>query len=137
MGSRSSRGPAGPGRTPHAFPTPVVPAILPVMNPYFTKEHNELRERVHAFALSDIAPVARELDEQSRFPWENVKKMADMGLFGVNVPKEYGGQGLDVVSYMSVIEELAGGDGSHSITISAHSTLGLSPILNFGTEAQK
>jgi butyryl-CoA dehydrogenase len=107
------------------------------MNPYFTKAHNELRERIHAFALSDIAPVARELDEQSRFPWENVRKMADMGLFGVNVPKEYGGQGLDVVSYMSVIEQLARVDASHSITISAHSTLGLSPILNFGTEAQK
>ena len=107
------------------------------MSPYFTKEHTELRERVRSFALTEIAPVARELDEKSRFPWENVRKMADMGLFGVNVPKEYGGQGLDVVSYMSVIEELARVDASHSITISAHSTLGLSPILNFGTEQQK
>lgn len=107
------------------------------MSPYFTKTHNELRERVRSFALSEIAPVARELDEHSRFPWENVRKMADMGLFGVNVPKEYGGQGLDVVSYMCVIEELARVDASHSITISAHSTLGLSPILNFGTEEQK
>jgi butyryl-CoA dehydrogenase len=107
------------------------------MNPYFTKAHTELRERVRSFALTEIAPVARELDEQSRFPWENVRKMADMGLFGVNVPKEYGGQGLDVVSYMSVIEELARVDASHSITISAHSTLGLSPILNFGTDEQK
>jgi butyryl-CoA dehydrogenase len=107
------------------------------MDPYFTKDHTELRERVRSFALTEIAPVARELDEQSRFPWENVRKMADMGLFGINVPKEYGGQGLDVVSYMSVIEELARVDASHSITISAHSTLGLSPILNFGTDTQK
>ncbi len=92
---------------------------------------------VHAFALAEIAPVARDLDENSRFPWENVRKMADLGLFGVNVPKEYGGQGLDTVSYISVIEQLARVDASHSITISAHCTLGLSPILSFGTNEQK
>ena len=107
------------------------------MNPYFTQAHLDLRERVHAFALAEVAPIARQYDAESRFPWENVRKMADMGLFGVNVPKEYGGQGLDTVSYISVIEELARVDASHSITISAHCTLGMSPILNFGTEAQK
>ncbi|MEO5510245.1 MAG: acyl-CoA dehydrogenase family protein, partial [Longimicrobiales bacterium] len=93
------------------------------MSAYFTKAHNELRERIHDFATTEIAPVARELDETSRFPWDNVRKMADMGLFGVNVPKEYGGQGLDTISYISVIEQLARVDASHSITISAHSTL--------------
>ena len=77
------------------------------------------------------------LDADSLHPLENVRKMADMGLFGVNVPKQYGGQGLDTVSYISVIEQLARVDASHSITISAHGTLGLSPILNFGTADQK
>jgi butyryl-CoA dehydrogenase len=107
------------------------------MNPYFTNAHLDFREQVHAFALAEIAPVARELDENSRFPWGNVRKMADLGLLGINVPKDYGGQGLDTVSYISAIEQVARVDASHAITISAHSTLGLSPILNFGTEAQK
>jgi alkylation response protein AidB-like acyl-CoA dehydrogenase len=83
------------------------------MSPFFTKEHNELREDVHSFALKEIAPVAREFDQQSRFPWENVRKMADMGLFGVNVPTEYGGQGKDFICFISVFEQLAGVDASH------------------------
>ncbi len=101
------------------------------------REHAELREEVRAFAEAEIAPVAAELDEQSRFPWENVRKMADRGYFGVNVPEEYGGQGRDYTSYILVIEELARVDASHAITISAHSTLATSPILNFGSEDQK
>jgi alkylation response protein AidB-like acyl-CoA dehydrogenase len=107
------------------------------MELYFNKEHEDLRRRVREFAERDIAPVATQLDAESRFPWENVKKMADMGLFGVNVPQEYGGLGLDYISYILVIEELARVDASHSITISAHSTLGSSPILAFGSEEQK
>jgi butyryl-CoA dehydrogenase len=107
------------------------------MEPYFTEQHEALRQRVREFARAEIAPVARTLDEQSRFPWENARKMADMGLFGVNVPERYGGLGLDYISYMLVIEELARIDVSHSLTVSAHSTLGTSPILNFGSDAQK
>ncbi|HUP89474.1 MAG TPA: acyl-CoA dehydrogenase family protein, partial [Longimicrobiales bacterium] len=107
------------------------------MELYFTKEHEALRRQVREFAEAEIAPVASQYDVASKFPWENVRKMADMGLFGVNVPQEYGGLGLDVISYISVIEELARVDASHSITISAHSTLGSSPILSFGSEEQK
>jgi alkylation response protein AidB-like acyl-CoA dehydrogenase len=107
------------------------------MSQYFGESHEKLRSKVREFAETEIGPVARAADEESRFPWETVRKMADMGLFGVNVPREYGGQGLDYISYIMVIEEMARIDASHSITISAHSTLGLSPILNFGTEAQK
>ncbi len=107
------------------------------MNPYLNEEHERLRAEVREFAESEIAPVARELDEESRFPWENVRKMADLGYFGMNVPEAYGGQGRDYLSYLLVIEELARVDASHAITISAHSTLGMSPILNFGTEEQK
>jgi len=107
------------------------------MLPYFTQEHEALRRKVRDFAEAEIAPVARDHDENSRFPWENVRRMADLGLFGVNVPREYGGMGLDYISYMIVIEELARIDVSHSITISAHSTLGTSPILAFGTPSQK
>ncbi|MBR9990351.1 MAG: acyl-CoA dehydrogenase family protein [Gemmatimonadetes bacterium] len=107
------------------------------MDPYLNDEHIALRREVREFAETDVAPVARELDEQSRFPWENVRAMADRGWFGANVPKQYGGLGLDTLSYMLIIEELARVDASHSITISAHNTLGTSPILNFGSEDQK
>jgi butyryl-CoA dehydrogenase len=107
------------------------------MELYFKPEHEALRRRVREFAEAEIAPVATQHDAESRFPWENVRKMADMGLFGVNVPKELGGLGLDVISYILVIEELARVDASHSITISAHSTLGSSPILAFGSQEQK
>jgi butyryl-CoA dehydrogenase len=107
------------------------------MHPWFTKTHEQLRSRIREFARSEIAPVAAALDAEGRFPWENVRKLADAGLFGVAVPPEYGGLGLDYTSYILVIEELACVDASHAITVSAHSTLGASPILNFGTEEQK
>ncbi|MBI4408099.1 MAG: acyl-CoA dehydrogenase family protein [Gemmatimonadetes bacterium] len=107
------------------------------MDRYLEPSHEQLRAQVREFAEGEIAPVARELDETGRFPWENVKKMGELGLFGVNVPQHYGGLGLDYLSYILVIEELARVDGSHAITVSAHSTLGTSPILSFGSEAQK
>jgi alkylation response protein AidB-like acyl-CoA dehydrogenase len=107
------------------------------MTSYLTERHEALRQQVREFAESEIAPIATEFDRDSHFPWENVRKMSDMGFFGVNVPESLGGMGLDTLSYMLVIEELARVDASHSITISAHSTLGLSPILSFGTQAQK
>jgi alkylation response protein AidB-like acyl-CoA dehydrogenase len=108
-----------------------------LMHRYLTADHVALRERVRRFGQEAIAPVARELDETGAFPWENVRTMADMGLFGVPVPKELGGLGLDYLSYILVIEELAKFDASHSITVSAHTTLGLSPILTFGSDAQR
>jgi alkylation response protein AidB-like acyl-CoA dehydrogenase len=107
------------------------------MDRYLTDDHVALRERVNRFGREAIAPVARELDETGDFPWENVKLMADMGLFGVPVPEALGGMGLDYLSYIVVVEELAKFDASHAITVSAHTTLGLSPILSFGTEEQK
>ena len=107
------------------------------MDPYLNDEHIALRREVREFAETEIAPIARELDEESRFPWETVSAMADRGWFGANVPEQYGGLGLDTLGYMLIIEELARVDASHSITISAHNTLGTSPILNFGTEEQK
>ena len=111
--------------------------IHPLMDRYLTEEHVALRTRVNEFAREAIEPVARELDETGEFPWENVKSMADMGLFGVPVPKSLGGMGHDYLSYILVIEELAKFDASHSITVSAHTTLGMSPILSFGSEEQK
>ena len=107
------------------------------MEPFLREDHLALRERVRRFALDAIVPVATELDESCTFPWENVKAMADMGLLGVPVPERYGGLGLDYVSYVLVVQELAKFDASHAITVSAHTTLGSSPILSFGTEEQR
>ncbi len=92
---------------------------------------------MRGFALEAIAPVARELDETGRFPWDNVKAMAERGWFGIPVPRELSGMGLDYLSYALVVEELARHDASHAITVSAHTTLGTSPILAFGSDAQK
>jgi butyryl-CoA dehydrogenase len=107
------------------------------MHRYFTQAHLDLRDRVRAFAQEHIVPVARELDDTSSFPWENVRAMGEMGFLGIPVPREYGGQGLDYTSYILTVEELARFDASHSITVSAHTTLGSGPILEFGNEAQK
>ncbi|MGD8320503.1 MAG: acyl-CoA dehydrogenase family protein [Gemmatimonadota bacterium] len=107
------------------------------MDRYLTPEHVRLQETVRGFALERIVPVARELDRSATFPWENVKAMGEMGLLGVPVPKELGGMGLDDLSYILVVEELAKHDASHAITVSAHTTLGTSPVLTFGTEEQK
>jgi alkylation response protein AidB-like acyl-CoA dehydrogenase len=107
------------------------------MDRYLTSEHVALRERVRRFAQEAIEPIARELDETAEFPWETVKRMGEMGFLGVPVPTELGGMGLDYLSYILVVEELAKFDASHAITVSAHTTLGTSPILSFGTEEQK
>jgi butyryl-CoA dehydrogenase len=104
---------------------------------YFTEQHHQVREMVRDFATSVIKPTAREYDLASRFPWDNVKRMADLGLFGIPWPEDLGGAGMDYLSYIIVIHELAKVDASHSITVSAHTTLGTSPIVDFGTEAQK
>lgn len=103
---------------------------------YFQDHHLATREMVRAFAREEVAPVARHFDDTQEFPWDNVKKMADLGLLGIPWSEELGGSGLDTISFMIAIEELARVCASHSITISAHTTLGTSPIVNFGNKAQ-
>lgn len=107
------------------------------MQRYFDDSHLMIRDMVRDFARNEVAPVAMELDERSEFPWENVAKMAELGLLGVPWSEELGGAGMDAISYMITIEEMARVDASHAITISAHTTLGTSPIVNFGTDAQR
>jgi len=104
---------------------------------YFTEQHLAVRNMVREFARGEVAPVAAKLDAKAEFPWENVKKMGELGLLGIPWPEELGGAGLDTLSYMIVINEMAKVDASHAITISAHTTLGTSPIVNFGTPQQK
>ena len=104
---------------------------------YFTDQHQQVREMVRDFAQTVIKPTAREHDLASRFPWENVKRMSELGLFGIPWPEELGGAGMDYISYILVIHELAKVDASHAITVSAHTTLATSPIMDFGTDEQK
>jgi alkylation response protein AidB-like acyl-CoA dehydrogenase len=104
---------------------------------FFTPQNLEVREMVRHFARSEIAPVAREHDLAARFPWPTVKKMADLGMLGVPWPEDLGGSGMDFLSYIITVHELAKVDASHSITVSAHTTLGTSPIVDFGTAEQR
>jgi alkylation response protein AidB-like acyl-CoA dehydrogenase len=104
---------------------------------YFSEQHLAVRDMVRDFARSEVAPVARALDAEGKFPWENVKRMAELGLLGVPWPEELGGTGLDLMAYLLTIHEMAKVDASHAITISAHTTLGTSPIVNFGTDEQR
>ena len=104
---------------------------------YFTEQHYAVRDMVRAFAREEVAPVASRLDAAGEFPWANVKRMGELGLLGVPWSEELGGAGLDLTSYILVINEMAKVDASHAITISAHTTLGTSPIVNFGTREQQ
>lgn len=104
---------------------------------YFSEQHLAVRDMVRKFARDEVAPVAAEFDASQEFPWANIKKMGELGLLGIPWPESLGGAGLDILSYLIVIHEMAKVDASHAITISAHTTLGTSPIVNFGTDAQK
>ncbi|MGB4270264.1 MAG: acyl-CoA dehydrogenase family protein [Spirochaetota bacterium] len=102
-----------------------------------TEEQKLLRQNVREFTEKEILPVAQELDETETFSVELTKKMGKMGLFGIVVPQEYGGAGMDYLSYAIVVEELARIDGSQAATVAAGNSLGIGPIYYFGNEKQK
>src|SRR5918997_3446497 len=104
---------------------------------YFTDQHLAVRDMVRQFAREEVAPVAAKHDADATFPWESIRRMGELGLLGIPWPEELGGAGLDTISYMIAIHELAKVDASHGLTVSAHTTLGTSPIVHFGTPAQK
>src|SRR3989442_9492822 len=104
---------------------------------YFSDHHLQVREMVRDFAKTVVKPTARHYDLESRFPWDHVKQMAELGLFGIPWPEGLGGSGMDYLSYITVIHELAKIDASHAITVSAHTTLGTSPIMDFGSPEQQ
>src|SRR5947199_9301451 len=104
---------------------------------YFSDQHLATREMVRHFAREEVAPVAAKYDADAKFPWDNIRKMSELGLLGVPWPEELGGAGLDLISYMIVIHELAKVDASQGLRIAAHTTLGTSPIVKLGTEEQK
>lgn len=107
------------------------------MNFQLTPEQQEIRKLVRDFALKDVAPTAAERDEEEVFDRKLFDKMAQIGLTGIPWPEEYGGAGLDFVSYVLAIEELSRIDSSIGVTLSAHISLASWPIFKFGTEEQK
>jgi len=102
-----------------------------------TDEQKTIRETVRKFAETKIKPAAHELDEKEEWSEELTRAMGELGIFGLIVPEQYGGQGLDYTSYVIAVEELARVDGSHAATVAAGVSLGVAPIYYFGTEEQK
>ncbi len=100
-------------------------------------EQEILRDSVRSFAENEIKPVAQELDEKEEFSFETMQKMAELGLFGIFVSEQYGGQGMDYISYIIAVEEIARIDGSHAATVAAENSLGIGPLYYFGNEEQK
>ena len=102
-----------------------------------SKEHEMARKLFHDFAENEVKPLAQEVDETEHFPEETVKKMQKLGFMGIPVPKEYGGQGCDPLTYAMCVEELSKVCGTTGVIVSAHTSLCCDPIQTFGTEEQK
>ena len=100
-------------------------------------EHEILRKSVRNFSIKEIQPLAQDLDEREEFSVELTRAMGSLGLFGMVISEEYGGQGLDNLGYIIAVEEVARVDGSQAATLAAANSLGSSPIYEFGTEEQK
>jgi alkylation response protein AidB-like acyl-CoA dehydrogenase len=102
-----------------------------------TEEHQLIRDTARDFAQNEIAPIAAHFDETGEFPSETIKKMGALGLMGIEVPEEYGGAGMDTLSYVLAMIEIARADVSHSTIMSVNNSLYCHGILKFGTEEQK
>ena len=101
------------------------------------KKHEMARTLFREFAENEVKPLAQDVDETERFPKETVEKMAKYGFLGIPVPKEYGGQGCDPLTYAMCVEELAKVCGTTAVIVSAHTSLCIDPIMTYGTEEQK
>lgn len=96
-----------------------------------------LKQMLREFTLNEVAPIAHEIDEEEKFPYETVEKMAKCGFLGIPFPKEYGGEGGDYLGYAMAVEELSKACGTTGVIVSAHTSLAGSPIYEFGSEEQK
>lgn len=102
-----------------------------------TPEQELVRKTIRDFAEAEIKPIRQKLDEKEEFSFDLVKKMGGLGLFGMTVSSEYGGQGTDTLTYVIAVEELARVDGCQAATVAAENSLGIGPLYNFGSEEQK
>lgn len=100
-------------------------------------KHRAIRRSVRSFCERELRPIAADIDQEARFPWEVVEKMGALGYFGIQVPPELGGAGLDAVSYAITVEEISRVCGAMGLAVTVHNSVAVYPILAFGTEAQK
>jgi alkylation response protein AidB-like acyl-CoA dehydrogenase len=100
-------------------------------------EHEMIRQTARDFAQKEIAPIAADFDESGEFPYATIMKMGALGLMGIEVPEEYGGAGLDTLSYVLALEEICKADASHGTIMSVNNSLFCYGILKFGSELQK
>ena len=102
-----------------------------------SKEHEMARTLFRDFAQAEVKPLAQEVDETEHFPWDTVRKMQKLGFMGIPMPKEYGGQGCDSLTYAMCVEELSKVCGTTGVIVSAHTSLCCEPIRKWGTPEQK
>jgi len=102
-----------------------------------SEEHEMIRQTARDFAQEKIAPIAAEFDESGEFPHETIEKMGEMGFMGIEVPEEYGGAGMDTLSYVLALEEICKADAAHGVVMSVNNSLYAYGLLHFGTEEQK
>lgn len=107
------------------------------MNELLDNRTIEYRKKIRAFSELELKPIAIEQDKKEEFPVELAQKMGEAGLFGITLPEAYGGQGLDYLSYIIAIEEMARVDSSPAATVAAHNSLGIAPIYHYGTGEQR
>ncbi len=107
------------------------------MNFDLTSDQKMLQDQVRKFARTELAPVAPEIDKSGEFPWENLKKMAKLGLLGIIIPEEYGGSGFDFISLAIAVEEISRVCATTGVIVAVNNSLCAYPILQFGTEEQK
>lgn len=103
----------------------------------FSKEHEMLRSAARDFAQNEIAPIAAEFDESGEFPYKTIKRMGEMGLMGIEIPEEYGGAGMDTLSYVLALEEICKVDAAHGVIMSVNNSLYCFGINKFGSATQK
>ena len=102
-----------------------------------TDEHKMIRDAARDLSQNEIAPIAAKFDESGEFPHDTIKKMGAMGFMGIEVPEEYGGAGLDTLSYVLALEEICKADAAHGVIMSVNNSLYAYGLIKFGTEAQK
>jgi butyryl-CoA dehydrogenase len=107
------------------------------VNFYPCMKHTVIRKTVRDFAETELGPIAHDIDQAARFPWEVIEKMRGLNFFGLQTPKEYGGADLDSISYAITIEELSRVCAGIGLCVTVHNSVGLYPILKFGTLEQK
>jgi butyryl-CoA dehydrogenase len=107
------------------------------MDRLLADKHRAVRRSVRAFCERELRPIAAEIDEEARFPWEVVEKMAALGYFGIQAPPALGGAGLDSISYAVTIEEISRVCGAMGLCIAVHNSVAVYPLMAFGSDAQK